>query len=84
MKGGGVVCHASRNFEHGTTVAVSRLSAPDGTKLFEGVRHGVLNTYGISSKTLHKLSNDELTKLVKSLLPPQNWKKNFGIPNRSI
>lgn len=78
MKGGGVVCHASRNFEHGTTVAVSRLSAPDGTKLFEGVRHGVLNTYGISSKTLHKLSNDELTKLVKSLLPPQNWKKNFG------
>lgn len=76
MKGGGVVCHASRHFEHGTTVAVSRLTAPDGTKLFEGVRHGIVNTYGISSQTLHKLNPAELEKLVENLLPKEQWKKN--------
>lgn len=74
MKGGGVVCHAARNFEHGTTVAVSRLTAPDGTKLFEGVRHGILNCYGISSQTLHELNPKELEKLVENLLPKGKWK----------
>lgn len=76
MKGGGVVCHASRHFEHGTTVAVSRLTAPDGTKLFEGVRHGILNTYGISSRNLHKLNTAELTEMLHALLPSKNWTKN--------
>jgi hypothetical protein len=87
MKGGGVVCHASRHFEHGTTVAVSRLTAPDGTKLFEGVRHGILNTYGISSRTLHKLNPGELTKLVENLLTPSKelWKKNhLGEPSLDL
>jgi hypothetical protein len=74
MKGGGVVCHAARHFEHGTTVAVSRLTAPDGTKLFEGVRHGILNCYGISSQTLHELNPKELEKLVENLLDKSKWK----------
>lgn len=76
MKGGGVVCHAARHFEHGTTVAVSRLTAPDGTKLFEGVRHGILNCYGISSQTLHELNPKELEKLVENLLDKSKWKKD--------
>lgn len=78
MKGGGVVCHAARHFEHGTTVAVSRLTAPDGTKLFEGVRHGILNCYGISSQSLHELNPKELEKLVENLLPKKRWKKDHN------
>lgn len=83
MKGGGVVCHASRNFEHGTTVAVSRLTAPNGEKLFEGVRHGILNCYGISSRTIHELPSSELAKLVENLLPTAKWKKD-GEGNPSL
>lgn len=83
MNGGGVVCHRSSEYEHGTTVAVTKLTASDGTKLFEGVRHGVINCYGISSKTLSKMPKAELEKMVKDLLPVDSWKKEGNVASLS-
>lgn len=74
MNGGGVVCHMGQSYKHATTLAVSTLKAPDGTTLFEGVRHGSIAAYDISSSKLKRMDRESLEAMVQDLLGTGMWR----------
>ena len=64
----GIHCADRTQYKHVPNLALTTLTNEKGRALFSGLRHGVLDAYGIDGKLLANLPDDELRKMVGDLL----------------
>ena len=66
--GNGVNCADRTQYAHVPNLARTTLANADGEELFAGLRHGVIDAYGIDAKHLARLPADRLRTMVGDLL----------------
>ena len=64
----GVNCADRTQYKHVPNLALTTLTNEKGQTLFSGLRHGVIDAYGIEGKRLARLPDDELRTMVGDLL----------------